>query len=379
MAALLTILTILSIVLLVMILSALALVLGDCYNFVHRLISKNIWMAKTGRSGENYLAERYDYIIQEWLKGAKYARRFSQEDEVQKCIRTIGEKERYNGSRSFIPWKSNAEAPEDYVRLKEHLKKVLVDEQNAMRDVRQRAQEQERNAQEKAIATAGHELLDRNKDLIDKFIEIAERKVSILDDYGDEKWEVLPDEILGCVKKIAEREGSHLDWREVQKEVRQHGLQFAHWGGPQEYGWLVGELERLFNEHHQKKKLNQTSSTNLDGLLGVEFEVWIAKALKESGFEDVRGTPTCGDQGADLIAKRNGKVIIIQAKRYQGPVGNKAVQEVISAITFYGGDEGWVITNSTFTPSAKALAQKGGIRLIDGETLKDFKSYLGGG
>jgi len=30
----------------------------------------------------------------------------------------------------------------------------------------------------------------------------------------------------------------------------------------------------------------------------------------------------------------------------------------------------WVITNSTFTASAKALAQKTGIRLIDGRALQ---------
>jgi restriction system protein len=63
-------------------------------------------------------------------------------------------------------------------------------------------------------------------------------------------------------------------------------------------------------------------------------------------------------------------MILIQAKRYQGAVGNRAVQEVISAVAYYGGDEGWVITNSSFTPSAKALAQKSNVRLIDGRKLK---------
>ena len=59
---------------------------------------------------------------------------------------------------------------------------------------------------------------------------------------------------------------------------------------------------------------------------------------------------------------------------YQGTVGNKAVQEVISTLGFYGGDEGWVVTNSTFTPSAKALAHKTGIKLIDGNDLENLSS-----
>ena len=33
-------------------------------------------------------------------------------------------------------------------------------------------------------------------------------------------------------------------------------------------------------------------------------------------------------------------------------------------------DEGWVVTNSVFTPSAKALAQKARIKLIDGKMLE---------
>ena len=97
---------------------------------------------------------------------------------------------------------------------------------------------------------------------------------------------------------------------------------------------------------------------------------WVGRLLTELGY-DVRGTPATGDQGADLIAKKNGKTVIIQAKRYRGTVSNKAVQEVISAVTYYGGDEGWVVTTAlSFTASAKALAQKSQVRLVDGKMLR---------
>ena len=105
---------------------------------------------------------------------------------------------------------------------------------------------------------------------------------------------------------------------------------------------------------------------------GIDFENHLADLLKKNGFDSVTGTPKTGDQGADLIAKRNGKTIIIQAKRYAGTVGNKAVQEVIGAINFYNGDEGWVITNSSFTKSARELANKSGIKLIDGTDMQQF-------
>lgn len=122
--------------------------------------------------------------------------------------------------------------------------------------------------------------------------------------------------------------------------------------------------------------MKSTSSTDFDDLSGGEFETRIASILNQHGFLDVVGTPATGDQGADLIAKTNGKTIVIQAKRYQGVVGNKAVQEVVAALHFYGGNEGWVITNSTFSSSAKELAQRSGVMLIDGYALRDIGPFL---
>jgi hypothetical protein len=86
------------------------------------------------------------------------------------------------------------------------------------------------------------------------------------------------------------------------------------------------------------------------------------------------GTRATGNQGADLIAKRNGIKIAIQAKGYAGPVGNVAAQEIVGALRLYNAEEGWVVTNSTFTKSARSLAQANNARLIDGYDLKDFSA-----
>jgi HJR/Mrr/RecB family endonuclease len=42
-------------------------------------------------------------------------------------------------------------------------------------------------------------------------------------------------------------------------------------------------------------------------------------------------------------------------------------------VSLYGGTEGCVVTNSTFTPSARALAQKNNIRLIDGASHDELR------
>lgn len=207
----------------------------------------------------------------------------------------------------------------------------------------------------------------KNKDIIDKFLQIAERKVSIIDDYGDENWTILPDEIQICLKKITQRENENIDWQGYAK---------GKYSLPAHYVRLQKTLDDTFRRYHDEQKYKESSSYDADAMSGTEFETLIVKILRENGLDKVVGTPGTGDQGADIIAENNGKKIIIQAKRYTWPVGNKAVQEVTSALKYYNGDEGWVITNSTFTPSAKALAQKCKIILIDGKARPHIKNFI---
>src|SRR5712692_11378666 len=47
--------------------------------------------------------------------------------------------------------------------------------------------------------------------LVDKFLEITERKISLLDDYGDENWDALPKEIETVLLKIARDDNDGID------------------------------------------------------------------------------------------------------------------------------------------------------------------------
>jgi restriction system protein len=67
--------------------------------------------------------------------------------------------------------------------------------------------------------------------------------------------------------------------------------------------------------------------------------------------------------GADLVVRHEGKVIVIQCKRYAAAVGVQAVQEVLGARCFYEADEAWVITDSIFTEAARKLAKAANVRL----------------
>ena len=96
---------------------------------------------------------------------------------------------------------------------------------------------------------------------------------------------------------------------------------------------------------------------------GEEFEFFVREQLLKQGYDRVETTAVSGDMGADLIARRDGKTIVVQCKRYSAAVGIQAVQEVLGAKLFYAADEAWVITDSTFTEAARKLARAADVRL----------------
>lgn len=96
---------------------------------------------------------------------------------------------------------------------------------------------------------------------------------------------------------------------------------------------------------------------------GHEFEQWVAGRLELHGWR-AEVTAGSGDQGLDIIARQGGRKIGIQCKRYDGAVGNKAVQEAFSGQAFHRVDAAVVITTGRYTESAKALSRKTGVHLL---------------
>jgi HJR/Mrr/RecB family endonuclease len=110
----------------------------------------------------------------------------------------------------------------------------------------------------------------------------------------------------------------------------------------------------------------------IDSMDGFEFENYLVEIFENNGFEKTIVTVSTGDQGVDLKSKKNNMTYAIQAKRYSNPVGNKAVQEIIAGKVYYNLDEAIVITTNYFTPSARDLAIKSKVILIDRLGLKEM-------
>ncbi len=106
-----------------------------------------------------------------------------------------------------------------------------------------------------------------------------------------------------------------------------------------------------------------------------EYEAHCAELLENDGWK-ARRTTGSGDQGADVIAEKDGTTVVVQCKLYGQPVGNKAVQEVSAARLFYEVDHAVVVTNQTYTPSAKKLANATGVILMHHDDLADLPEML---
>ena len=103
----------------------------------------------------------------------------------------------------------------------------------------------------------------------------------------------------------------------------------------------------------------------------IDYERHCAMLLQRAGWQ-TRMTALSGDQGADVIATRGGKTLVVQCKLYSTPVGNKAVQEAHAARTFQQAHYAAVVTNAGFTLSAKQLANVSRVSLLHHEQLTDF-------
>ena len=131
------------------------------------------------------------------------------------------------------------------------------------------------------------------------------------------------------------------------------------------------EQERIRRAREQEEKV-LLYDTNFDTMTGEEFEAYCALLLLKNGFNSAEVTKASGDQGIDVIAKKDGIKYGIQCKCYASDIGNKAVQEVYAGMRYYDCHIGVALTNRYFTQSAKTLAKKNRVVLWDRSKLMEL-------
>lgn len=218
-------------------------------------------------------------------------------------------------------------------------------------------------------------LLDKYEHYINTFMPLAHGKI-YQDEYGDLVWDGAEQEIDRIIdSKVFKGEN-------IRDRDEFYSFEFLSRCEPvfgSEYSdcWIVDELYDRLKAYHEARMRTLAAAGDMDPdkLSGTEFEQWLIAAIRQAGIVDAKPTKRTGDQGADIIV-RQGRTIVIQAKCYRQSVGNGAVQEVHGAKQHYAADEAWVVTNSTFTRSARELATSTGVRLVDRSNFRDIGALI---
>jgi restriction system protein len=116
---------------------------------------------------------------------------------------------------------------------------------------------------------------------------------------------------------------------------------------------------------HSMKAVQQS---DIDAMTGEKFERYVGALLQSQGFKPVY-TNKSGDFGVDIVATKKGISIAVQCKRMQSAVGEAAIQQAVAGMLHYKCNKSMVVTNSTFTRHAKALALSNHCDLVDSIVL----------
>ncbi len=108
-----------------------------------------------------------------------------------------------------------------------------------------------------------------------------------------------------------------------------------------------------------------------DSPVGLAFESECETALRSAHFT-VERTPTSGDFGVDLVARKDGLTYALQCKCYNVPVGISAVQEAAAGRLHYAADCAVVVASAGFTTQARRLAESNAVLLIGPAQLADL-------
>jgi restriction system protein len=136
-------------------------------------------------------------------------------------------------------------------------------------------------------------------------------------------------------------------------------------------GLVAPLIGKLINEVLDAQRYAKAGLSNVKRMTGRDFEKYLGHLFRGLGYR-VELTPESGDYGVDLIlTDSTGHRVAVQAKRWKGKVGVKAIQEVLGGSAYYKCHETLVVTTAEFTNQAKIMAGKTETRLWAIDELAD--------
>lgn len=141
----------------------------------------------------------------------------------------------------------------------------------------------------------------------------------------------------------------------------------------------IAELQKVLDDTQTEEQelLRQLEArrqhllkTDWRELREVPFEAYLRDVFESLGYQVIMAKAE-GNQGVDLIVVHGARRIAIQAKAGVR-VDQQTIQEVHAGMAVFHCNGCAVITNSTFTPAARSLAQKLSCVLIDQTQFRAF-------
>ena len=161
----------------------------------------------------------------------------------------------------------------------------------------------------------------------------------------------LYEEALADYRKAEEVREETIRARRLEQQARERAAR-AHRKAEQER-----RLERLRSQKDYWMSLS-----------GIEFEQELGNLYENLGYR-VDYTPSSGDQGVDLILRKNGKKTIVQCKRYKDPAGPAIARELYGSLVASGADNAVLACTGGFTQGVKEFVQGKPIALISASDL----------
>jgi restriction system protein len=135
----------------------------------------------------------------------------------------------------------------------------------------------------------------------------------------------------------------------------------------------VRDARQRLAQQIQRARRGETRLAQLASLTPEQFEEFVGELLEAHGYA-VQCTGGTGDEGVDLVARREGLSVVVQCK-YLGTgavVGAPEVRRFLGTIHHVHAHRGIFVTTRTFSLAAERFAADHAIELIDGPRLAEL-------
>ncbi|WP_127509282.1 restriction endonuclease [Actinoplanes solisilvae] len=135
--------------------------------------------------------------------------------------------------------------------------------------------------------------------------------------------------------------------------------------------YLKVEKARRFAEYERNVAVT-------DGMSGTEFEHYMARLMRRSGFRGVRVSGRAGDMGCDVVGYTpDGHKVVVQCKRYSNKLASGDVQKFAgTARDIHRADFPLLVTTAHVTNPARDIAGRCNILLVDRTSLAQWATTL---